>query len=198
MKKLIAALAMGVMAMGTAQASEPTAPLQTKSNWTGFYVEGGLGVTSSHVEIEDFVTLGDLSYQAHIGGGYDHMVTPNILLGVLGRISIEDVKHEIDGFTLAESDVSYMVGARAGFVPRKDWMVYALAGYRWSDLDIDEIDDEANRGGVVLGGGLEVMLTQDVFLGLEAQTTLFDSEDIEDVELESQDYSGIFRVGYKF
>lgn len=203
MKKLLTTLVASVLMATGAQAADlggykDYAEVK-KDLWSGFYIEGGVGATSSNVEVADMITLGDISYAAHVGVGYDLLVAPRIVLGVLGRLAIEDASHDFGGLNIADTQYSYMLGARAGFVPTKDWMLYALVGYKWSELDFNNqlgIGD-TTRGGVVLGGGIEAFLTENMFVGFEATTTMYDDESVGGINIDSNDYTGVLRFGFK-
>lgn len=204
MKKLLTAIAASVLMVTGAQAADlggygEDLAQAKRDLWTGFYVEGGLGATSSNVEIENMVTLGDISYAAHIGIGYDMLIAKHIVVGAFGRLALEDISHDVGGFNVADTQYSYMVGARAGFTPRNDWMLYALVGYKWSELDFNNqiTNSDADRGGFVLGGGIEAFLTDSLFVGFEVTTTMYDDETLQGVKIDSDEYTGMMRFGFK-
>lgn len=171
-----------------------------KALWTGAYIEGGFGMTASNVEIAGMVTLGDTAWAGHVGIGYDHMISPHIVVGILGRAEINEIKHEIGGLTLADTQVEYLVGGRVGWVPRSDWMLYVLAGYRFSELDLNNnIGGDVSSNAWVVGGGIEAMVTDHVFIGLEYTAALGESENVGGVvSVETTDHAGKARLGFKF
>lgn len=174
--------------------------------WTGFYIEGGFGMAISELDIGavgggTLATLGDSAWAGHIGVGYDQVVSPGFLLGVLGRIELDDVGYSLGGTSLAETEVSYVVGARAGWIPREDAMIYLLLGYKFSDLDLSGAvgGGDVSRDGFVFGGGIELMLTDHVGLGLEYTQTWIDDETVGGaVALEETDHAAKVRALYKF
>lgn len=187
-------------------AVEDVAP--AKSIWTGLYIEGGLGMTSSGMEISSggkAFSYNDTSWVGHIGVGYDHMILPHIVVGVLARAQIDNLDYKIGSTPLADRDIEYMVGGRLGFVPRQDWMIYGLAGYRFANLDIVKAPN-ANENGWVLGAGIEAMLTDHVFVGLEYTANLTGKDTVNFgapatpilIDVGVTDHTGKARVGWKF
>lgn len=166
--------------------------------WSGLYVDGGLGLTSSNLEAGGgLLTLGDTAWTGHLGIGADVMFSPHLVAGVWGRVHMDDVKFAAFGTKLADSKLYYSVGARLGFVPRSDWMVYVLGGYRFASLDtVGAPDVDVNAW--LVGGGIEAMLTDNWFIGVEGQAALGQSDTLGGIKLQATDYSGTVRVGFKF
>lgn len=165
--------------------------------WTGFYVEGGLGLMSSNIDAQ-VITLGDTSYTGHLGIGADWMFSPHWVAGVWGRVHINDLSFSAFGTKLADTSVYYSIGGRLGFVPRDDWMLYGLVGYRFSSLDTIAGVPDIDTNAWLVGGGLEVMLTDNWFLGVEGVAALGQSETLGPVKIDATDYSGTVRLGFKF
>lgn len=213
--KLLALMAALVCASLPASAADknavpPAAALQTLDEslspmmvWSGFYVEVGAGLTFSNVELGavgggTLATLGDSAWSGHFGIGYDKMVAPGLLLGVLARVEIDDASHALAGTEIASSEFSYLIGGRAGWVPREDALIYVLLGYEWSDLDLTAGLGEVGREGWVVGGGLELMMTDHVGVGAEYTASLYDDETVAGVNLEPTDHTARLRLFYKF
>lgn len=181
-----------------AEASEPA----RKNPWTGPYIEGALGLSAGTLDISeggDSITLGDTAWGGHIGVGYDWAV-PNspVVLGLLARYELTDVGYSVLGEIGADAKDAWMVGGRVGYAPGA-WMAYVLAGYRWSDLDPSEnAIGDIDTSTWVLGGGLEVLLGQGWFAGVEYTAALESGETIEGVGLDATEHTGKVRVGYKF
>lgn len=198
MKKLIAAIAVTVFAFN-AQAADLGSP---GVQWTGGYIEGSLGTQSSTIELGGAIKPGDTGYLVGVGLGYDFQVHQQWLLGALVRYDISDISYTVGGVQMADASNGWMIGGRVGFIPTGDWMLYGLAGYRWSKLDfsIPGISDQS-RGGLVAGGGMEASLGK-MFIGIEGTGTFYQDESIPagaiPVSLESIDYQARVRVGYKF
>lgn len=166
--------------------------------WSGPYIELGVGMTASQAEVANFVTLGDDAYAAHVGLGYDFMVTPAVVLGVWGRAEFNNIKFSVAGSPSADTNVEWSIGGRAGWVPRQDYMVYALAGYRFADLDLPLGMPDVTRNAWLLGAGIEVMATDNIFLGLEYVAALGKSDSVGPVSVDTTDHAGKVRLGYKF
>jgi len=190
--------------------------------WTGLYIEGGVGATSGNAEIVvpglGSATFGDTAWSAHLGVGYDHIVAPHLLIGMLARVEWSGISYDVTDSTLgtplsvslAENDnPEWMVGGRVGFIPRSDWMVYGLVGYKFADLDI-QLDNvlyydgvqNPSRNGWVLGVGLEAMATECMFVGLEYTAHLGDGDSTNffgyPFTADTTDHSGKIRAGFKF
>ena len=216
LKALLAALAVAVLSMPAFAADkgsvlppslipsfdESPSPMTV---WNGFYVEAGFGLNVSELDVGavgggTLATLGDSSWGGHFGFGYDKMVSPNLLLGVLARVELGDVSHALAGTEIGESDLAYMVGGRFGWVPREDAMLYLLAGYKWSDLDLSAAagGGSADRNGWVIGGGIEIMLSEHWGLGSEYAATLFEDDAVTGISLEETDHAAKLRLLYKF
>jgi hypothetical protein len=181
-------------------------PGSGKSKWTGLSVEAGLGVTSSSVEVGvvGFGSLFDTAstdWAGHIGIGYDVLITPHIFVGVLGRVQMTGADYSVFTTKIGDRDIEYMIGGRIGWVPKADgdWAIYGLVGYQFASIDVTGGPD-ADQNSWVLGAGIEGMLTNHVFLAVEATTNLSDGETIAGtpINLEATDYTGKVRLGYRF
>jgi opacity protein-like surface antigen len=146
----------------------------------------------------EFLSLGDSGFGAHLGLGYDKMISPNVLVGALARVEFSDLSFGVAGSNLGETGIAYLIGARAGWVPREDALIYVLLGYKWSDFDLAQGLGSIDPAGWVVGGGLELMLTDHVFLGAEYATTLLDNETVDGVSIEPTDHAARLRLGYKW
>lgn len=172
--------------------------------WSGPYIEVGAGLNVSNVDIGevgggDVLTLGDSAWAGHIGVGYDKVLIPQWLFGVWGRVELDDISYAVAGEKLADTAYIYSLGGRVGFIPREDAMIYALLGYSFSDLDFNsDISADKSRNAWVVGGGLELMLTDHVGLGAEYSARLYDEENVEDAELDIVDHAVKARLLYKF
>jgi len=176
----------------------------TTSPWEGLYIEGGLGLSAGTADASMGgygVSLGDTSWAAHVGVGYDLQIRNSpVVLGVLARYEFSDVAYDALGLSLADVENSVLVGGRIGFAPNAAWMAYLLAGYRFGELDPNaalEIKD-IDTSGFVIGGGVEVQLGGGLFAGLEYLAQLENGETIEGVKVEASDHTGKVRFGYKF
>jgi len=172
-----------------------------KDVWTGLYVGAGAGLKSQELDAGGFVTLGETSWAGDIRVGYDYMFAPHWVFGVFGQIGMDNIDYKLGGTKFADTDIAYQLGGRLGFVPRSDYMIYGLVAYEWSKVDF--IGGIADVGGSswVLGAGLEVALTDHLFLGAEGTVNLGSDDTINvfgPVNVEASDYTGKLRLSYKF
>lgn len=187
----------------------PDMPDYRRATWTGAYIEAGLGLSVGQVDVGvvgegQLATLSDSAWAGHLGIGYDHMILPHIVVGILGRAQIDEIGHKVDGAEIASTDITYTAAGRIGWVPRNDAMIYVLGGGSWSGLDFkgEGAPDDQKRFGWIVGGGVELMLSDHVGVGLEYTATLYDTEKltVEDTEakLDATDHAGRARVLFKF
>lgn len=184
-----------------------TAPAADGAKFHGLSIEAGLGITSSNVDVGvvgggTLATLGDSSWSGHLGIGYDWQMS-NLVLGVFGRVAMNDLGYSFAGAKVGDTDVDYMLGGRIGWVPRAsgDWMLYGLVAYKWADIDVlvPGVGD-ASANSWVIGGGIEAMLTDHVYLGAEITADVSpDGDTVGGIaNVESENYAGTLRVGYRF
>ncbi len=88
-----------------------------------------------------------------------------VVIGALARI---ELPVDTDA-SIIKSDQSWMVGGRLGYLLNTGLMAYGLIGYTQADWKIDT--ESMDRNGLVLGGGLEVMLTKHLSLTAEYTRT---------------------------
>ena len=217
LKTALAAAAAFILITGAAKAADlnaiiPQATVHeaveqgpTKGDvWTGIYIDAGLGMTSNNIDASmagTSITIGDTAWAGHIGIGADWMFTKHFVAGVFARAHMDDVAFKALSTKLADTDITYSIGARLGFVPRNDWMVYVLGGYRFASLDtVGAPDIDANAW--LVGGGIEAMLTDNWFIGVEGIAALGETDNnaagVTGLSVEATDYSGTVRVGYRF
>jgi len=120
------------------------------TNWTGFYVNGGLGyglwtadtTTQFPAGVAGAGTCalcvdqiqGGKGYLGLIGIGYDYQFAPTFLAGVFGDYNISRIKGTIqDQVPFFAGDItqtsSWAVGARLGWLGTPDFLTYVNAGY---------------------------------------------------------------------
>lgn len=209
----LAAVAAIALSTGTAKAADLAKPAPApvvddapapRNPWTGLYIEGGLGMTANTMEISaegDSLTFGDTAWAGHVGIGADMMFAQHWVAGVFGRAHMDDIAFKEGGTKIADTKLTYSVGARLGYVPRNDWMVYALAGYRFASLDTVGAPDIDTNAWLV-GAGIEAMITDRWFIGIEGVAALGQSDTLADedvsVKFKATDYTGTIRTGFKF
>lgn len=179
----------------------PNAADYKRSTWTGPYIEFGAGMTVGQIEATnglDSVSISDAAMVGHIGIGYDYAMG-NIVVGIFGRAELDELTHKSGGLKLADTDISYTAAGRIGYVPRNDAMLYVLAGVEWSNLDVAaDLGSDVHRFGWVLGTGIELMMTDNIGVGLEYTATIYGGESIEGASIDTTDHSGRARLLLKF
>jgi len=183
-------------------------PVEKKHHFQGLSVELGAGITSSNAEVgpingPTFLSIGDTAWYGHLGVGYDWQNGP-LVLGLHGRVSMNDIDYSAMGTKAADTKLDYALLARVGWVPRPsgDWMIYLIGGYRWGELDLAggiPVSDPS-KNSWVLGGGVELMLTDNVYAGLELMADVAPQDENVGgiVNVETSDYTGVARLGYRF
>jgi outer membrane immunogenic protein len=161
---------------------QTTAPIAT--NWTGFYVNGGLGYglwaadTTTQFPGTGICALcvtqvqGGKGYLGVIGVGYDWQFAPAWVAGVFGDFDISSLKGTIqDQAPFFAGDIkqtsAWAAGARVGWLPSPQTMTYVNGGYtsaRFSGTTMvaqqpgfptDATTPAFTANGWFLGGGVE-------------------------------------------
>lgn len=159
--------------------------------------EGG-GYTT---QTDTLGSLNGINSHGGIGGGrigYDH-ARGRLLFGVFAEYNFTNMETEL---TIAggdspdvkfglEKDDEWSVGGRIGYIAAPRTLVYALAAYSQTKYNVTGFDGIEvpeggyfNKGatfdGVTVGGGVEIALTGNVFLGLEYAHTFYGEETLLD------------------
>ncbi len=128
-----------------------------------------------------------------LGLGYDKQFG-SMLIGVMGDYQFRTNKTTIGGVNVKESDAIFL-GARLGFLPTHNMLVYVLGGYTWLNHSglvnsLQTADpfygapgyeakySDGSFGGFTLGGGAEIPVARNVYLGVEGRHTWYGKEDI--------------------
>ena len=156
-------------------------------NWTGFYVNGGIGygMWAADTGTFDAVTgacssclnqvQGGKGWLGVVGGGFDYQFTSNIVAGVFADFNISSLKGTIqDEDPLFAGDIkqtsSWAAGARAGWLVTPRVMSYVNGGYtsaRFSSASMVDTRTGApttfstptfTANGGFLGGGVEAVI----------------------------------------
>ncbi len=175
--------------------------LAAASDWTQAYIAIGIGadaVTGEIVGADGFgnsVTAdglggGDIGLSLRVGA--DYQINNWLVFGVFANFdwsNIETTASITDGVDTASAKLmklnyAWALGGRAGVVVAPSLMVYGLLGYTRVDLDDPSVTfggttlslDLPSYGGIVLGGGFEHKLTNNVSLTGEYRQSRFDAE----------------------
>lgn len=116
-----------------------------------------------------------------------------IVIGALARL---ELPMDTDG-TVLKADQSWMAGLRAGYLLNTGLLAYGLVGYSQADWKIDT--EKMDRHGLVLGGGLEVMITKHLSLTAEYTRTGLGSISPDPmIKLEPVNHSARLGLSYRF
>lgn len=165
--------------------------------WTGIYVGASVGYGATKSELgADVAGVGNLLTVDGLGtsgGSLGLKVGADIrvqqfVIGAFADWTHHDQEWSISsglipGGTLASLKLedSWTLGGRAGVIV-KDALVYGLVGYttmRTSDIEIPAVPatlSMSDMKGWVLGGGIELALTDSIFLGAEYRYTQLDKK----------------------
>src|SRR5512139_742489 len=134
----------------------PKAPDAAATNWTGVYVNGGLGYgiwTGDTTTVNQFTgacilcvtqTQGGKGWLGVVGLGYDYQFAPNFVAGVFGDFGFGSIKGTLqdqDPFYVGETKEqrAWAVGGRLGWLITPDALMYMNGGYtsaRFSDTNM--------------------------------------------------------------
>ena len=193
-------------------------------NWSGFYVGAGIGVgTSVHgigidgapdvLEDAFFNGIGGEGFFGEVSIGYDYMVSPRFLIGGFADFHFGNIGPEIDlggGSIELTNQYGFDAGARVGYLFNPTTLGYVLGGYAWQRFKLDGdggIDFEEDRGGYVLGVGMETVLTGAWTLRTEYRYSYYgddtvlsfdDGDDFTEIFVEPSTHTFHLGVNYKF
>lgn len=164
--------------------------------------EGGIPFIASHPDLVGytvdatnlFSTDGTASgFVGSLGLGYDKQFG-SMLVGVMGDYQFRSNKVTIGGIDVKESDAIFL-GARLGYLPTHNMLVYVLGGYTWMNHSgvagaLQNADPlygtkgysatygDGSFGGFTLGGGAETPIAKNLYLGIEGRHTWYGKENV--------------------
>lgn len=113
-----------------------------------------------------------------------------VVIGALARI---ELPVDPDG-TVVDMDKSWMVAGRLGYLVNTGLLAYGLVGYESSELSLASID--IAKDGLVIGGGLEVMISKHLSLTAEYTNTIVDNTTIGGFSVKPESHKA--RIGLTF
>ena len=167
-------------------------PLPAVSSGTSCYVQALAGSAVSTVgsnALPDSVSASGWTIGA--GMGCDVKIE-RVVIGALARI---ELPVDPDG-TVIDMDKSWMVGGRVGYMLNTGLMIYALAAYESAELTLANID--IAKDGLVVGGGLEVMLSKHLSLNAEYTNTIVDNTTIGGFSVKPESHKARVGLTYRF
>lgn len=213
MKKFLLG-SVALIALSTAANAADLAARYTKapvvapvSNWTGFYVNGGLGYglmsTDQHSTTGGVVSsldtrMGGRGYFGTVGLGYDYQLTPAWVVGVFGDAQWGDIRGDLIDLNnntsgRLKNDAAYSVGARLGYLVAPNVLSYVNAGYSYGQFKGSTFTDgstigKTHRDGWFIGGGVENDLN---LLGIKAPGWFMKTEyRVTEYDRQNSDYAG--------
>lgn len=115
-----------------------------------------------------------------------------VVVGALARI---EAPIDTNG-ALVEFEKSWAAAMRLGYMVNTGLMVYGVAGYESSDFSLAGID--LAKDGIMVGGGLEVMVSKHLSLTAEYTTTLIDDAIIGGVSVKPESHKARLGLQYRF
>lgn len=161
-----------VALMSAAHAADVLQPVEASGfNWSGAYIGigGGFGATVHKVSVPgaSFNGIGGNGVFGELTAGYDYMVNERFLLGGFIDANYGNIGPSLSGLGFdadLQNVYGFDVGVRAGYLLNPNTLGYVLGGYSWQHFKLDgtigatDFDFTENRGGYVLGVGMETVL----------------------------------------
>jgi len=224
MKKLALALAAAsclVAGQAVADGYATRAPSYQVPRWTGFYLGGGVGsgavvheltIDTPAVNILSFDGIGGQGYFGKVIAGYDHQMSPSIVVGVFADYDFSNISTDLSvvgGLFNAslEHKNSWSIGGRAGFLSSPTTLWYATLGYSQAKYDLTSTIgslDVPDFHGIFWGGGVESQFVGGWSLRAEYRYTNFGRESVFnipaviDIGLEPSMHTAHLALTYKF
>ena len=205
MKKLITTLAAVVAMTATAHATNlPGISVEDSSahSWNGCYVgiAGGMSTATSNID-NDAITLGNDALRGEAAIGCD-VQRGNLVFGGRGSFGFGNGEIELFGDSADVGETFWSIIGRFGVTLGEDrgTLAYVGGGYmqsengRFEDFDLDIKDDK----GIVLLGGVETFVTDNVTLGLEVSHFMPEAESYDGTKIERRETSVMLRGNYRF
>lgn len=185
-----------------AQAADPYIPEPAADTWTGLYAGLHAGYISLDADgdyggegIGDDGPVDGGLYGGQIG--YNHQLD-SAVLGVEADIAYSDAHGivESESGELADTDLNWLatIRARGGFLlgESNSTLLFATAGLAIGEFDVDfeGAQGDVTQYGLVVGGGIEHMLTEDISLKVEYNYISFEGKDNDDAEATDVGYDG--------
>lgn len=167
-------------------------PMPAVASATSCYVQALAGSAVSTVgsnALPDSISASGWTIGAGVGCD---VKLERVVIGALARI---ELPVDPDG-TLVDIDKSWMVAARAGYMLNTGLLLYGLVGYESSELSLASID--IAKDGLVIGGGLEVMISKHLSLTAEYTNTIVDNTTIGGFSVKPESHKARIGLSYRF
>jgi opacity protein-like surface antigen len=196
MRKLIVAATAALMSTSALAADKgqpaPYVPEIASAAMTpSCYVSGTVGSSINSVEGGALpAAISASGWTVGAGLGCDVRLD-RIVIGALGRI---EVPVDTNG-ALVDFEKSWAAAARLGYMVNTGLLAYGLVGYESQDFTLAGID--LGNDGIMVGGGLEVMISKHLSLTAEYTTTLIDDKLIGGVAVKPESHKARLGIVYR-
>ncbi|RFC69083.1 MULTISPECIES: outer membrane protein [Mesorhizobium] len=187
------------------QAPEPAVPMEQPplATWTGPYAGIQLGYGFSGRVKEPGNTVDTDGFVGGAFGGYQAELGNGLVAGVEGDVGYSNIKGDNAG-TEAKSGVDGSLRARLGYAVTPDILPYITGGGAAQSLKVTEggVSDRNTMLGWTAGAGVDVKVTENMFVRGEYRYTDFGNEDFTTGSgtrsVDSKDNRVSLGVGFKF
>lgn len=203
MDKIFAGLCFGLMLLWPplALAADKYAPPATTPSFnqaiSAFTCYLGATVGSEAATVSaGGLDLGDNGFNGGAFAGCQNK-TGRIVYGIEGDVTFSNLSPDLANVVIAESEYLASVRARLGYIIGNA-LLYATAGVAFSDLDITALGTKTGQSqtGFVYGGGIELDVTEHLFIRLEGLRYDFSGEVFASLAgAKADDQRDVFRLG---
>ncbi len=172
-------------------------PLPAVSSSTSCYVQGlaGSAISTVTAKADDVLPAAVSATGWTVGAGIGcDLKIDRVVIGALARVELPvDTDGTVGG---VDFDKSWMVGAKLGYLLNTGLMIYGLVGYETAELSLAAIDIDKN--GIVVGGGLEVMISKHLSLSAEYTNTLLNDIGGAGLKIEPESHKARLGLTWRF
>jgi len=170
-------------------------PMPAVASATSCYVSAlaGSSISTATVKADDVLPASVSAAGWTVGAGIGcDMRFDRIVIGALARI---EAPIDTDG-SLVDFEKSWAAAARVGYMLNTGLMIYGLAGYESADFDLGNVSFD--RDGWMVGGGLEVMISQHLSLTAEYTTTILNDANLGGLKIEPESHKARLGLSWRF
>ncbi|WP_071675222.1 outer membrane protein [Nioella nitratireducens] len=175
-------------------------PTMQITDWSGPYAGLTFGMTGGDMSTTPPSPGNDLNDGTAIGGilGYNYQNGALVYGGELGLHSFNDT-YVVPGVGNDDTiDTAVDLRGRVGYAVGRS-LIYGAAGYSWADMSINGGADGASLTGPSLGIGVDYMVTDNVFLGLDYTRRFLEGDnDLNTFSIDSNVDTVSLRAGFRF
>lgn len=202
MRKLIVAfvaalLSTPAIAADKAGPADLLPPMPAVASSTSCYVQAlaGSSISTATVKADDVLPASVSAAGWTVGAGIGcDLKLERVVIGALARVELPvDTDGTVGG---VDFDKSWMVGGRVGYLLNTGLMIYGLVGYETSELSLAAID--VDKDGIVLGAGLEVMISKHLSLNAEYTNTIMNDIGGAGFKIEPESHKARVGLTYRF